>query len=130
MKSINDYPENRINTVAYKLFEMANSLFLIHLKMESLLHLQNSLVRLNSDIGNVGIHHEAEQVQNQICALAQRRVRREAILLKLEVVRRGGAAHALDHFLAELHHGSKWFRVTAKDKAKVGVEEVAVWCQQ
>ena len=37
---------------------------------------------------------------------------------------RGGAAHALNHFFAQLHGGSEGFRITAEDVAKIGMEEV------
>ena len=127
MKSINDHTENSINAISDKLLKMPNSFFLGHLEMEPLLDLKNGLIRFDADIRDIGINHQTEEVKNEIRRFAQRCVRGEAVLLELKIVRGCCPAHSLNHFLAELHHGGKWFRVTAKDETKIGMEEMAIW---
>lgn len=105
---------------------MPNSLFLRHLQMKPLLNLQHSLIWLDTNIRNIGINHQTEQVKDEIRRFTERSIRREAILLELEIQGGGSSAHALDHFLAEFHHGCERLGVSAEDEAEVGVEEVTV----
>lgn len=126
MNGIDDDGENAADAVGDQSLEMANGLLLGHLQMEAIAHLEDGLVGLHADVGDVGVDHEGEQVEDQIARFAQRGVGGEAILLEGCVVRRGGATHAFDHFFAELHHGRERLRVAAENVAKVGVEKVAL----
>ena len=125
MDLIEQYGKDRINTITNESLKPPNSLLLAHLEMEPLLHLQDGLVRLELDVRDVGVDHEGEEVEDEVRRLAQRRVGREAVLLEGRVVRRLGAAHAVDHVFAELHHRCERFGVAAEDEAEVGVEEAA-----
>lgn len=125
MNLIEQDRKNGINTITNENLKPPNSLLLADFQMEPLLHLQDRLVRLELDVRDVGVDHEGEEVEDQVRRLAQRRVGREAVLLEGRVVRRLGAAHAVGHVFAELHHWREGFGVSAEDEAEVGVEEAA-----
>lgn len=85
MKTVNDYTKYGVGTVTDKLFKMADGFLFSHFEMESLLHLQNGLIWLYTDVWNVGVNHQTEEIENEICGLAQRRIGCEAVLLELQV---------------------------------------------
>ncbi len=130
MNSINDHRENTPHTIHNQTLKMPHRLLLTHLQMEALPHLLHHPPRLDLDIGNIGIDHQAEQIEDEVRALAQRGVGREAVGFEGRVVRRGRRAHALDHLLAEFHLRREGLRVPAEDVAEVGVEEVPVGRQE
>lgn len=94
--------------------------------MEAFAHLQDRFIGFEPDVGNVGVDHQREQVQDEIGGFAQSGVCCEAVLLEGGVVRGRSAAHAFDHFFAEFHHGRKRLRVAPEDVAKVGVKEMTL----
>ena len=124
MNTVNDNGEDGIHAIVDQKFKMQDGILLAHLQVKSLLDLPHGLVWLNADIGDIGVHHEAEQIEDQVAGFAQCRVGGEAVLFERDEIRRVGAAHAFDHFLAELHRRRKRLRVTAEYVTEVGVEEV------
>lgn len=66
MEHINDYTENSVYTIPDQLLEMSNCFFFIHLQMEPLLDFENGLIRLHADIWDVGINHQAEEIEYEI----------------------------------------------------------------
>lgn len=93
--------------------------------LEQVPYLPNSLVGLHLDVGNIGVGHEAKQVQDQVGRLSEDVVCSEAVRLEALVVDRVEATHGFYHFLCDLHWGWEWLRVTAENEAKVDMEYVA-----
>lgn len=125
MNSINNDGKNTPDAINNQTLEMANGLFFAHLEMEAFADFEHGLVGFEADVGDVGIDHEGKQVQDQVAGFAEGGVGREAVLFEGGVVGGGCAAHAVDHFFAEFHHGREGLGVAAEDVAEVGVEEVA-----
>lgn len=74
------------------------------------------------DIGDVGIDHESNQIQNQIRTLAQDGECCETKVLETCIVRGLRATHAIDHLFAYFHGRWKWLGITAQDITKVDCE--------
>ena len=125
MNSIDQDREKRIDTITNQDLKMPNRLLLAHLEMEPFLDLKHRFIRLELDVRDVRVDHEAEEVKDEVRGLAERGVGREAVLLEGGVLGGFGAAHAVDHFFAELHHRREGFGVAAEDEAEIGVEKAA-----
>ena len=125
MNGIDHHREDTADAIRDQRLKVSNRLLLRHLEVKAIAHLQHRLVGLHADVGDVGVDHQREQVEDQVARFAQGGVGREAVLLEGGVVHRRGAAHAFDHFFAELHHGRERLGVAAQDVAEVDVEKVA-----
>lgn len=88
-------------------------------------HLPNSLVGLHLDVGNIGVGHEAKQVQDQVGRLSEDVICSEAVRLEALIVDRVEATHGFHHFLCDLHGSREWLWVTAENEAKIDMEYVA-----
>ena len=81
---------------------------------------QNLLVHISmSDIRDVCVYHQREQVENQICAFAKDDESRETETLETAIVNGLDSAHCVDHLLAELYWGSENLRVSSEDVPEV-----------
>ena len=100
MNTIDDDGEDGIHAIVDQKFEMQDGILLAHLQVKPLLDLPHGLVRLDADVGDVGVHHETEQIEDQVAGFAKGRVGGEAVLFECDKIRRVGATHAFDHFLA------------------------------
>ena len=78
------------------------------------------------DVGNVGIDHESNQIQNEIGALAQDGECCETEILETCIVRGLRATHAIDHLFAYLHGRRKWLGITAQDITEVDCEQIDI----
>mmetsp|Transcript_19367 Transcript_19367/g.74374 ORF Transcript_19367/g.74374 Transcript_19367/m.74374 type:complete len:569 (+) Transcript_19367:268-1974(+) len=65
-------------------------------------------------------------MEDEVCALAEDVVGLAAVLLEALVVHARRAAHALHHFLAQLHGRREGLGVVAENESEVDVEEVAL----
>lgn len=100
MNGINDHGENTPHTIGNQRLKMPDRLLLAHLQMKPLPHLEHRLIRLQPNIGDVGVDHQGEQVEDQVAGFPEGGVCREAVLFEGGVLGGGGAAHAFDHFFA------------------------------
>lgn len=80
--------------------EVCAGLLICEIQFKFFLNLVHAFVRL-VDVGNVGIDHECEQVQNQIRRFAQNVERLATVRPKLIVIDAIFAAHAFNHFLTQ-----------------------------
>lgn len=79
------------------------------------------------DIGYIGIHHEGDEIENEVRRFTEDGESGEAKVLEAGVVHRLGAAHCVDHFFADFDGGWKRLWIAAEDVTEVDVEEVACW---
>lgn len=124
MHSIHQYWQDTIHTIVDQHSEMRDCLFLTEFQIKPLFDLEDGFIRFESNIGDIRVHHECEQVEYKICALPQRGIRCVAVRSECLVVCGVCAAHPINHLFAQLHRREP-FRVSPKNVAKVGVEEVA-----
>ena len=79
MRQVNDSWHQCTQTLINQIREMSNGFLLTHLQTELFLNLhqiitiendlQHSLIRFKQDIRNIRIHHQTEQIQDQIRTL-------------------------------------------------------------
>ncbi len=112
-----------IDAITDQNFEVAYGFLLTHLQMEPIFDLQNRFIGLQLDVWDVGVDHEAEEVEDEVGGFTERRVGREAVLLKGAILGGFRTSHPVNHFFAELHHGCKGLGVTAQYEAEIGMEE-------
>ena len=124
MNDINKLRKQPPHTVLDQRFKHPNRLLLTNTQCESLPDLLDRLVRLSSDIWNVGIGHQCKEVQNQVARLSKGSKRRKTVLFEGGIVGRVGATHGVDHYLGELDRWRHGLWVAAEDVAEVDVEEV------
>ncbi len=70
MNGVNNHWEDTPRAIGNQTLEMSNRLLLRHLQMEPIADLDNRLVGLHPDIGDIGIHHQSKKVENQVAGLA------------------------------------------------------------
>ena len=92
-------------------FEVFDRLFLGKIQSKLLLDLFVHIAVF--DVRNVGIHHQGNQVKNEICTLAENRESREAEIFEPGIMGGLRTTHAIHHFLANLDRGREWLRVTS-----------------
>ena len=63
----------------------------------------DSFVRLEGNVGHAGVHHEAEEVENEVGMAAQVEEGGVALPPELLVVLAVHAPESFDHLLAQLH---------------------------
>ena len=115
MDSIEDYCE--VGRFIQQGFKVLDGFFFREIKSELLLYLLVNVPMF--DVGNIGIHHESNQVKDQVGALAENSESREAEILEPRVVGRSCAAHSIYHLLAYLDWGRERFGVAAQNVAEI-----------
>lgn len=81
---------------------------------------QNLLVHISvSHIWNVRVHHQRQQIENQVRALAKDDEGRETEAFEPAVVDRLGSTHGVDHLLADLHRRSKDLGISTEDVPEI-----------
>ena len=71
------------------------------------------------DMRDVGVHHQRNQVQNEVGALAKDRECCETKVLETSVVDRLYAAHCVYHFFADLDGWCERFRIPSEDISEI-----------
>lgn len=71
------------------------------------------------DIGDVGVDHESNQIQNQIRAFAQDAEGCEAEMLESRIVGRVCTAHSVHHFFAHFDWWGEWLWITSENETEV-----------
>src|ERR1700709_1856510 len=71
------------------------------------------------DVGDIRIHHESDQVENEIGAFPQDSVGREAEVFESGIMRRLCTTHAIHHLFAYFHLRWKWFGVATENVTKI-----------
>lgn len=77
-----------------------------------------------SDIGDIRINHESNEVEDQVSTLAKNSECRETERFETGVVCGGRSTHAIDHFFANFNGRREGFRISSEDIAKVNMEEM------
>mmetsp|Transcript_38688 Transcript_38688/g.121462 ORF Transcript_38688/g.121462 Transcript_38688/m.121462 type:complete len:282 (+) Transcript_38688:866-1711(+) len=119
-----DLREERGDALRDELLEVERRLLVGEVEPQLLRHLEHVLLRL--EVGDAGVDHQQQQVEDEVRRRAQDVERLAAKHAEPLVEARVGAAHRLDHLLAQLHRRREGLRVAAEDIAKVDVEERAV----
>ena len=78
------------------------------------------------DVGNVRVHHQRDQVDDQIRMLPEDRESRVAEPIEPLVVRRLRPAHRLDHLFAELYGRREGLWIAPENVPEIDVKEVSV----
>mmetsp|Transcript_1046 Transcript_1046/g.4276 ORF Transcript_1046/g.4276 Transcript_1046/m.4276 type:complete len:206 (+) Transcript_1046:1095-1712(+) len=105
---------------------MLHRSLVVEVKRKLGLELQQRFLAILADVRDIGVSHEAEEVQDENHALAQNIIRLAAVRLELAEVLALRAAHGLHHLLAQLHRRWENFRIASHDETKVNVEHPAV----
>ena len=79
------------------------------------------------DMRDVGVHHQRNQVQNEVGALAKDRERGKTEVLEACIVDRLDATHGVDHLFANFDWWREWLGVTAEDVTKINLKKVSGW---
>ena len=87
--------------------------------------LEESSILLALDVGNLGLHHEVEEVEKEVRLAAEDVVRLAAELDETLVFAALCTSHRDDHFFAQLHRRRESLWIVAEDEPKVDVKEVS-----
>ena len=71
------------------------------------------------DIRDISIHHERDQVKNEVSTLAKDCECGEAKVLESGIMSRSRPTHSVYHFFAHFHWRRKWFGVATQNVAKI-----------
>ena len=115
MYTIKDH--RKIGRLIQEGLEVLDSLFFSEVKPEFFLYLFMDIPMF--DIRNIGIHHERNQVKDEIGAFAKDGERGKAKMFEPGIMCRSCSAHSVYHFLAHLNRRREGFRVSAQNVAKI-----------
>ena len=73
------------------------------------------------NIWDVRIHHQREQIEDQVSALSKDDESRETETLEPAVMDGLGPPHGIDHLLADLHWRGKHLRISTQDVPEVNL---------
>lgn len=70
MNGINYYREYASHAIRDQPFKMSNRLLFCHLQVKTITDLEDCLIWLHPDIRDIGIHHEGEEVKDEVAGLS------------------------------------------------------------
>lgn len=107
----------KITRLVQQCFKMLDRLFLSQIQPEFVLELLVHVAVL--DVRDVRIHHESDEVENEVRGLPEDGKRGEAERAEARIVCRVGTAHGIDHLFAYLNSWWEGLGVSSKDVAKI-----------
>ena len=116
---LHDLWEQRRHTLIDERENVSIRLRVAEIQSELLLHLEQILVHIRGQVGNVGVAHETQQVENEVGVLTEDVEAETAAATEVFILTTVGAAHGLHHLLAELHRRREGLRIATKDEGKI-----------
>ena len=115
MKSVKHH--GNVRSFVQQNLEMFDSFLLCEVQPEFLLKLFVYVAMFN--VWDICVHHEGDQVEDEVRAFSKDAVRSETEILETCIMWRLRSTHAVDHFFAYLDLWRKWFWISTKNVSEI-----------